>query len=77
MMMGACAMGAYQSLAVAALDADVTEVKAGIPWCADFAGPAKFGRLGGMRLYCLGKVDDWLKQEKVPVRTPAEWSDIV
>ena len=40
-------MGAYQSLAVAALDADVTEVKAGIPWCADFAGPAKFGRLGG------------------------------
>ena len=38
MMMGACAMGAYQSLAVATLDADVTEVKAGIPWCADFAG---------------------------------------
>lgn len=40
-------MGGYQAIGLAALDRDVTSVNASIPWCADFAGPAKFGRMGG------------------------------
>ena len=40
-------MGGYQALGVAALDASVSRVDAFIPWCADLAGAAKFGRLGG------------------------------
>ena len=40
-------MGGYQALGVAALDASVSRVEAFIPWCADLAGAAKFGRLGG------------------------------
>jgi len=40
-------MGGYQALGLAALDPQVSEVGAYIPWCADFAGYAKFKRLGG------------------------------
>ena len=40
-------MGGYQALGVAALDPDVSRVSAFIPWCADLAGAAKFGRQGG------------------------------
>lgn len=40
-------MGGYQALGVAALDPAVSAVDAFVPWSADFAGKAKFGRLGG------------------------------
>ncbi len=41
-------MGAYQSIALAALDRDVTECSGFIPWCADLGG-VKLGRMGGWR----------------------------
>ena len=40
-------MGGYQALGLAALDPQVSEVCADIPWCADFAGASKFRRMGG------------------------------
>lgn len=47
-------MGGYQAIGLAALDPQVSEVKATIPWCADFAGRAKYKRLGGW-------APDWTK----------------
>jgi beta-galactosidase len=40
-------MGGYQAIGLAALDPSVTAVRAASPWCADLAGYAKFGRMGG------------------------------
>ncbi|MGN0834120.1 MAG: acetylxylan esterase [Kiritimatiellia bacterium] len=60
-------MGGYQALALAALDGDVTLVRASIPWSADFAGHAKFGRLPG---WCPGwtKTLDYLALSHLAAR---------
>lgn len=42
-------MGAFQAIALAALDPDVTRCSAAIPWVADLAGNAKFQRMIGWR----------------------------
>jgi cephalosporin-C deacetylase-like acetyl esterase len=41
--------GGLQTVWAAALDHDVTRAEASIPWCCDFAGPEKFGRINGWR----------------------------
>lgn len=40
-------MGGYQAIGLAALDPQVSEVDAEVPWSADFAGANKFKRMGG------------------------------
>jgi len=42
-------LGGYQALGLAALDKDVTECEARIPWCADLSGNPKFGRITAWR----------------------------
>lgn len=42
-------MGGYQAIGVASLDRDVTHCNAWIPFGADLAGGAKFGRITGFR----------------------------
>ncbi len=42
-------MGGWQAIACAALDCDVTECVAAIPWCVDLSGGAKYGRMNGWR----------------------------
>ena len=38
--------GGFQSIVLAGLDHDVSEVHAGVPWLCDISGPAKSGRVG-------------------------------
>ncbi len=42
-------MGGWQAIAIAALDCDVTECTASIPWCVDLSGGVKYGRMTGWR----------------------------
>ncbi len=42
-------MGGWQAIAIAALDCDVTECSATIPWCVDLSGGVKYGRMTGWR----------------------------
>lgn len=39
--------GGFQSLVLAGLDHDITSCDAGVPWCCDWGGKAKLGRVGG------------------------------
>ena len=44
---GGGSMGGYRAVALAALDRDVTRCEANYSWLCDYAGKAKFGRIGG------------------------------